>query len=49
MPLARYDLSGEPDTLGSIVLDLDSDGRLLGIEITAGADTVLRPELLADA
>ena len=40
---------GEPDTLSSLVLDFDADGRLVGIEVLSSAERVLRPELLARA
>jgi uncharacterized protein YuzE len=33
---------------GQVLLDLDADGRLLGVEIL-GADRLLRPETLAAA
>jgi len=33
---------------GDVMLDLDADGRLLGIEIL-GAERLLRPETLASA
>lgn len=33
---------------GDIILDLDRDGRLLGVEVL-GAETLLRPETLAGA
>ena len=36
-----------PSTLDALVLDFDRDGRLVGIEVNARADAVLRPELLA--
>ena len=35
----------EPGTLQNLVLDFDSDGKLVGIEVLS-ADTVLRQELL---
>ena len=38
----------EPEAMGSLVLDFDRDGRLVGIEVS-GANTVLRPELLDDS
>ena len=41
--------SGDPDTLSSLVLDFDADGRLVGIEVMGRAERVLRPELLERA
>ena len=38
-----------PETLGSLVLDFDSDGHLVGIEVRGRAERVLRPELLSAA
>lgn len=36
------------DSLHSIVLDFDADGRLVGIEIVGNADAVLPRDLLAE-
>ncbi len=38
-----------PDTLESLVLDFDSEGHLVGIEVVGRAERVLRPELLSAA
>jgi hypothetical protein len=34
---------------GSLVLDFDSDCKLIGIEVTGPASTALRPDVIADA
>ena len=39
----------DPDTLSSLVLDFDHEGRLVGIEVLGHAERVLRPELLERA
>ncbi len=38
---------GDIYAMGSIVLDFDREGRLVGIEITGGADRILPRDLLA--
>ena len=44
------DLAAEegPEALHSIVLDFDSEGRLVGLEITGNAQQVLPRDLLAE-
>jgi uncharacterized protein YuzE len=39
----------QPDGLRSLVLDFDSDGKLVGIEVSGPASHVLRDDLLAAA
>jgi hypothetical protein len=48
VPLAPYDES-DPEALRSLVLDFDSDGKLVGIEVRGPALKVLRPDLIASA
>lgn len=40
----------DPESLGWLVLDFDTEGRLVGIEVPGpGAEKALRPELLSKA
>ena len=47
VPLERQ--ADAPDTLGDLVLDFDSEGHLVGIEVLWRAERVLRPEVLSVA
>jgi hypothetical protein len=44
--VALWPIDDQPEALASLVLDFDSDGRLVGIKVVGPADRVLRPELL---
>jgi hypothetical protein len=43
-----WPVDDQPDTLASLVLDFDADGRLVGIKVLDPADRVLHGELLND-
>jgi hypothetical protein len=43
-----WPVDDQPDTLASLVLDFDADGRLVGIQVLEPADRVLHGELLND-
>jgi hypothetical protein len=47
--LDELEQAGSIPALGAIVLDFDFYGRLAGIEIVGGADSVLPPALLDSA
>jgi len=40
---------GDPEAMGSLALDFDSDGRLVGIEVFGPASQALRPDILLEA
>jgi uncharacterized protein YuzE len=46
--VALLPVDDQPDTLASLVLDFDADGRLVGIKVLEPADRVLHDELLND-
>jgi uncharacterized protein YuzE len=48
VPLAPSDKE-DPDSLRSLVLDFDGDGKLVGIEVTGPASDALRPDAIAAA
>jgi uncharacterized protein YuzE len=50
VPLALYE-ENDPEALRSLVLDFDSNGKLVGIdvEVRGPASKVLRPDLIASA
>jgi uncharacterized protein YuzE len=43
-----WPVDDQPETLASLVLDFDADGRLIGIKVLDPAGRVLRGELLDD-
>ena len=47
--LDGLDAAGGIAALGSLTLDFDHYGRLIGIEVTGSAASVLPPELLEEA